>query len=395
MKKLLLIFLVSQILPSFLGGEACSQTLADILKSVESGNLHLQSLRKEHAAEVFALWGENVLAGPSLEYSPFYGAGYNGVAESELIVSQEVDFPTKYMERHRQAQLREAALDGAYLSARRGVLLQAEELFLELVRLNKVHSLLEERLSNAETTLAFFQRKMDAGDANILEVNKVKMERMEVLTQDAQLEAERSALLLQLQNLAGGAQFDVLAVDFPLQDAPEDFATFLSLAVNSNADVVAVKGEVRTQEHALRMSRNEWLPSLSVGYRRNTALGASVNGFLVGASFPIYSTRNSVRSAKARLESAQIKEQETRLQAETALRSQYDELMQMQRILQSCDEEMLTSTLALLHKAMNNGEISALQYYNEIGSIYAKLETHIQVHCNYSKLLARLYVNDL
>lgn len=372
-----------------------AQTLESILRAVEDGNLALQSLRQSHNAEIYEMKGSNTLSGPSLEYSPFYASGYHGMAESELIVSQEVDFPTKYAARRRHGRLLETTLGSQYQSARRQILLEAKEAYLELVRLNRVHALLEQRLSNAETTLALFMRRMEAGDANILEVNKVRMERMDVLTQDAQVEAERSTLLQQLQALAGGTVLSVDDTDFPHEDFQGDFDSFLPLAVSANADVAAAQNDVRTQEQALRISRSEWLPSLSVGYRRNTALGESAHGFLVGASFPMYSGRNSIRSARARLESAQTREREARLQTESMLRSQYDELMQMQRILQSCDEDMLTATLGLLLKALNNGEISALQYYNEISDIYAKLESHIQVHCNYSKLLARLYVNDL
>ena len=82
---------------------ACSATLADtvgdVLKQIAANNLTLQSAAHDTRADVLDVKATNTLGGPSVEYSPFFTKGYSGVAESELVVSQEIDFPTKYAAR--------------------------------------------------------------------------------------------------------------------------------------------------------------------------------------------------------------------------------------------------------------------------------------------------------
>ncbi len=46
-------------------------------------------------------------------------------------------------------------------------------------------------------------------------------------------------------------------------------------------------------------------------------------------------------------------------------------------------------------KALQQGEITALVSYEEINSIYEKLQRHIDLHCQSVKLLAELHKNEL
>ena len=54
------------------------------------------------------------------------------------------------------------------IKQRRDILLQAQLLCIDLIRLNQTLSMLHERLANSETLLQMYQKRMDAGDANAL-----------------------------------------------------------------------------------------------------------------------------------------------------------------------------------------------------------------------------------
>ena len=70
--------------------------MSHVLSQVESNNLSLKALKHDIEADVLDIRSENSLTGPSLEYSPFFNKGYSGVASSEMVISEEFDFPTKY-----------------------------------------------------------------------------------------------------------------------------------------------------------------------------------------------------------------------------------------------------------------------------------------------------------
>ena len=75
---------------------AFGRDMGDVLKEIEKGNLELQTKKLANSATVYDLAAENMPDAPSVEYSPFFHKGVSGVSSSELVVSQEFDFPTLY-----------------------------------------------------------------------------------------------------------------------------------------------------------------------------------------------------------------------------------------------------------------------------------------------------------
>lgn len=375
---------------------AYAQTsIADILSSVEKSNLRLQSLKHSNEADVLDLRADNALAGPAVEYSPFYSKDYSGVASSELIISEEIDFPTKYANRRKQADLKSEILDKEYAAARRDILLEAELLCLDIIRSNKVNALLRQRMERAETVIALYDKKMKAGDADILTYNKAKMEKMTVANAQAEAESEQQELLRALQTLNGGKSITLTATDFPERTIDIDFPTFMQHSLSINPDILAAQSNVKASEHDVASSRQSWLPSIKAGYRRNTAEREAQNGFMVGASFPLFSTSSAVKAAKQRQLSAQLALDDSRQQAEAELRSRYDELLHLRKSMDKMDNTLLTETLFLLDKALNYGQINALEYYTEIDNIYSTLQSNIDLQHRYHKLLATLYKDEL
>ena len=132
---------------------ALADNIGDVLKQVASNNLTLQALAHDNQADVLDIKASNSIGGPSVEYSPFFTKGYSGVAESELVVSQEIDFPTKYAARNKQAKMQNIVGEQLLIKQRRDILLQAQLLCIDLIRLNQTLSMLHERLANSETLL--------------------------------------------------------------------------------------------------------------------------------------------------------------------------------------------------------------------------------------------------
>ena len=374
---------------------ALADTVDDVLKQVAANNLTLQALVHDNQADVLDIKASNSIGGPSVEYSPFFTKGYSGVAESELVVSQEIDFPTKYAARNKQAQMQQTVGDKLLAKQRRDILLQAQLLCIDLIRLNQTLSMLRERLANSETLLQMYQKRMEAGDANALELNKVKLDCMEVRTLVNEAQGERTSLLQQLRQLNGGKSIDV--TDTVLPDYPQitNFESYRALALASDADVAVAQTSLRAADMNLKLQKNEWLPNISFGYRRNTEQGEGINGFLVGVSFPLYSNSSNVKAARQRRESAELQVVQAQNEAEASLRTNYEQLQGLQQVIDHSDVKLLQESLTLFAKALQQGEITALVYYVEINSIYEKLQRHIDLHCQSVKLLAELHKAEL
>lgn len=374
---------------------ALADNIGYVLKQVASNNLTLQALAHDNQADVLDIKASNSIGGPSVEYSPFFTKGYSGVAESELVVSQEIDFPTKYAARNKQAKMQNIVGEQLLIKQRRDILLQAQLLCIDLIRLNQTLSMLHERLANSETLLQMYQKRMDAGDANALELNKVKLDCMEVRTLVNEAQGERTSLLQQLRQLNGGKPIDVIDTVLPEYPQITNFESYRALALASDADVAVAQTALRAADMNLKLQKNEWLPNISFGYRRNTEHGEGINGFLVGVSFPLYSNSNNVKAARQRRESAELQVMQAQNEAEATLRTNYEQLQGLQQVIDHSDVKLLQESLTLFAKALQQGEITALVYYVEINSIYEKLQRHIDLHCQSVKLLAELHKAEL
>ena len=388
-------FLIAISLLLTTGNVFADDNIKDVLEKIAQNNLTLKALEHENEAQVLDMKAGNVLMGPSVEYSPFFGGGYSGIAESELIVKEDIEFPTKYAARNKQAVLQKETGNQQYLKLRRDILLEAEMLCLDVIRVNQTLAMLHQRLAGSQALRQMYEKRMEAGDANILEVNKVKLDCMEVETMVSEAQNERSRYLEQLKQLNGGIDVDITALHFPEFAMTADFEAFKTAALANDADIQTAEALLRSAEADVNIQKKEWLPNLSVGYRRNTSRNEYVNGVLVGMSFPLVSNGKKVKAARQRQESAILQVEQARQVAESTLKNRYQQLVGLQQVLDHSDVAMMQETLELYSKALQHGEINAITYYGEINLIYEKLQRHIDVHCQSTKLLAELHKNEL
>lgn len=369
---------------------SAADSINDVLKSIRANNITLKAMAHQHQAAVLDIKAENSVGAPSVEYSPFWGKHSSGIVESELIVSEEFEFPTKYALRSKQARIQGNVNEKEYAAALRDILLQAETLCCDIIRVNNALQLQRNRLQHSTDLLAFAEKRLAAGDANILELNKAKLDLMEVKTFVAELENEREALVLQLTQLNGGVAIDCIDSEYPSDNVIPDLATLTSQARVSNASVQLAEENIKAMQHGVSMSKGEWLPNITMGYRRNTDMSEAANGVLIGVSLPLFGQNSKVKAAKERLKSAQLSLSNTQSEVESRLMALYSEWHSTKHLLENYDYSTLQTSLTLLGKAQQHGEINLLQYYTEVHGIYSRMQSYIELKCKCAKLEVQL-----
>ena len=73
-------------------GTVQAQSMDEILRSIEQNSPELKSQQQAIHAAQLEVQTLNNLEDPSVEYSPFFAKGVEGVASSELVVKQGFDF---------------------------------------------------------------------------------------------------------------------------------------------------------------------------------------------------------------------------------------------------------------------------------------------------------------
>ncbi len=371
-----------------------AQSLTDVLASVEHNNTELKALQKGNEAARLDLKQANNLEGLSVEYSPFFNSAARGIASSELVVTQGFDFPTLYGARRKAARLQGEAIDMQYRTARRDILLGAKQLCLDLIHMNKRRALLDGRRRAADELLAMYTEKYDGGEATAIELNKVKMERMNLETELAQAEGDRAAALQQLRAINGGQPIECTDTLYPPLPAG-GYEAMYAQAVSADLPAMAAEAAVKAAEQDVKVNRQGWMPKLEIGYRRNTDGTDASNGFLIGGSIPLFANKHKVKAAKARQEEARMMQDDARIKAETAARTAVADMTRLRRSMAAYDMPLMRQTLALLRTAVENGELSVTDYYVEADNVYRNMLTYIGLERQYHGAAAELTKNGL
>ena len=371
-----------------------AQTLGGVLESVEKNNTELKALAKGNEAARLDLRQANNLEGLSVEYSPFFNGNTSGIASSELVVTQGFDFPTLYGARRKAARLQGEAIDLQYRTARRDILLAAKQLCLDLIHMNKRRALLRERRLAADELLAMFTEKYEAGDATAIELNKIKMERMNMEAELAAAETDRATALEQLRAMNGGVPVECADTLYPPRPV-EDYEAMYARAVASDWQVMAAGAAVEAAGQDVKVSRQGWMPKLEIGFRRNTEGPEASNGFLIGGSIPIFANRHKVKAAKARQAEAEMMKADARLKAESAARAAVESMRRLGASMAAYDVPLMRHTLLLLRKAVESGQMSVTDYYVEADGVYRNMQAYADLERQYHGFVADLTKNDL
>lgn len=371
-----------------------AQDINAVLKSIEQNNVELKALQKGNEAAGIEIKSQNTLEDLSIEYSPFFQSKVSGIASSELVITQGFDFPTLYGARKKAGKLQRNVLDMQYQTARRDILLNAKKLCLDIINYNKQKQLLQERRKNADELLAMFKVKFDNGEATSLELNKIKLDRMNLETELVQADTKHANALQQLQALNGGLPIEVNMNEYPAVPADND-QTMYEKAVATDWNVRTAQASVLAAEQDVKVNKQSWIPKLEIGYRRNTDGDMASNGFLVGGSIPLFSSKNKVKIAKARQSEAVMQHANARINAENSARALVNQMKQLKASVDAYDVPLMRQTLKLLRTAVENGEISVTDYYVEAENIYKNMTTYMDIERQYQDVVTEIYKNEL
>lgn len=373
---------------------AKAQDINTVLKSVEQNNMELKALLKGNEAADIENKSQNTLEDLSIEYSPFFQSETSGIASSELVITQGFDFPTLYGARKKAGQLQRNVLDMQYQTARRDILVNAKKLCLDIINYNKQKQLLQERRKNADELLAMFELKFKNGDATSLELNKIKLDRMNLETELVQADTKHANAMQQLQALNGGQPIEVNMTEYP-QAPADDEVTMYEKAVATDWTVRTSQASVLAAEQDVKVNKQSWIPKFEIGYRRNTEGDNASNGFLIGGSIPLFSSKNKVKIAKARQTEAVMQHANARINAENSARTMINQMKQLKASADAYDVPLMRQTLKLLRTAVENGEISVTEYYVEADNIYKNMITYMDIERQYQDALTEIYKNEL
>ncbi|MEY8488121.1 TolC family protein [uncultured Parabacteroides sp.] len=368
-------------------------SIEEVLRSVEANNKELQANRQMVTAQKLEARLDNNLPDPSVSYTHQYGNKEGMGIQGELVASQSFDFPSVYIQKNKLSKAKGEGFDRQSAELRQQILLQAKEVCLDLILLNQQKRLLDTRRQNAEQLSALYETRLQNGDANVLEVNKINLELLNAKNEARMNEAARVTKLHELAMLNGGIEMNFTDTAYLPVEEPLSFVDLKQEAIPANRQLLSLQSEKAAALRQLSVSKSLNLPGFELGYRLNTAAGGErFNGFLVGVSIPLFSNRNNVKQAKAQSLYTDLQLESQTTTVENELLQLYNQSVALKTSIDEYSEVLKSQdNLSLLNKAIQAGQISMIEYFVDVTTLYQSMQNHMQLQNEYQKVMAQLY----
>lgn len=385
-KNLLLLFLLASSIPL-----PAQSGIGEVLRSIESNNKAILAGQRLNASQKLEARSGSNLPNPTVELNQLWADRSAGGSANEWAIVQSFDFPTAYSNKNKQAKLKAAAADYQYAATRQEILLKAQQLCLEIIFLRKQKNLLDQRLANAQALERLYHKRLESGDANQLELNKIQLEKLNAQNASRRNRAALDSQLEQLQALNGGMPLSFTDREFSPAPSLPPYSELESDYLAADPTLKSLISESASAQQGIKVNRALALPKFDIGYRRNGGSESQMNGFRIGMSIPLWEHKNTVRQAQAQAEYTARHAEDKTCTLKAALREWY---LQIQS-LQATKEEYARTLSAqrneeLLNKALQAGQISMLDYFVEITILYDSIQNYLDVEKEYHNLRAQL-----
>ncbi|MDX2046395.1 MAG: TolC family protein [Chitinophagaceae bacterium] len=363
-----------------------------VLSQVERNNRSIQSNKKYWQAKQAEFKTGLTPYDPTVEYDYMWGTPVGAGNQRDFVITQRFDFPTAYKRKKDLSgqQIAQTALQQQVY--RQDILLEAKLLTLQVIYLNKKGVELSRRLVNTENLVNDYQKKFDRGDATILDINKAKLQLLNIKNEAKLNENEKQVILTKITELNGGVPVSIGDTVYPALPSIPVFET-LDSTIEANDPILKVyEQEKRIWEKQISLQKAMNLPKIETGYHSQGILGQNYRGFRAGISIPLWENKNKLSTAKLNLDYASSAAETHILGHRLENKQYYEQLDVRQKMVQEYKELLSTlNNTALLNKALALGQITIIQYFYDESFYFTAYDRYLQAEWEYQQAVARLY----
>ncbi|WP_373492658.1 TolC family protein [Aquiflexum sp.] len=362
-----------------------------VMAEVEKNNKTLQANYQKQQAQNLQFKSEMPLYNPNIEYDYLYGFPFTAGNQTDVLVNQSFDFPTVYGKRKQLANEQIAQFSYNYDAARQEILFETQSTCIELVYRNKLHQQFQLRKTAIENLLSDFETKLETGDGNILDVNKARLQLIEI-NKEFQLNlSEINQLNQKLTGLNGGIVLSFTETIYPEMDPIPFFEDLYDEIQIEDPALKFIELETATAKRQLELSKALALPKMEAGYRHQGILGQTFNGFHIGTSIPLWENKYKVRQSEAAVMFSDLRVrdyQNEKFYDVKQLVEKYEKLSKTYHEYKSVLS--VINSLEYLDKALEVGHISTIVYFMESNYYYMAYNNFLLTEKDYYAVKAEI-----
>ena len=364
---------------------------AALMSEIEKNNTTLAALRQKVIADKQLNGIDNVLPDPSFNFSNTWSNQPGSVTAQGYSIEQELDWGTISGRRSKTTKSANREVDLKYLAERQTLLAEADLLIIELIYYNALCEELSIRKERASLLRDLFTKKFAAGDADRLELNKVKLNYTATMADLRKAKADRDAISDDLQRLNGNKPFVFKNTKYTSTALPP-LSELMIMAEKNAPQIALVNNAIELEQQRLKLSQSEGIPNLTVGYAGSSAKHERTNALTVGFDIPLWgNSRRKVKQQRAAIAVAELEKTDVVTKIKSTLKKQYANAISLKEISEQFNKELNENEdIDILNKALNTGKLSLIEYLNEITFYYnahdRALEAERDVQISFSNM---------
>lgn len=363
-----------------------------VLARIERNNTTLAAMRKNVDAEKIGNTMGIYLQNPEFGFNFLWSDPTSVGNRTDISIKQSFDFPTAYGHRRQISEFRNMQAELDYQKQRKNILLEARLLCADIIYANALAEEYRVRLGNARELAAAYEAMFEKGEVGVLEYNKAQLNLLNVKKEAGVVEIEKAAYLKQLTALNAGQPVEINSSVLLLPQLPPGFDQWYTEAEQDNPSLQWLDREIQLNMEQEKLNRSLWLPKASAGYMSENRYGEHFQGITAGVSIPLWENKNTVRYAEARTLALNSVVTDYKLQLYNQLKIQFEKAISLKNMVDEYRQSLnLYSNAELLKKALDEGELSLLNYLMEISLTYTTIDTYIKGQNELNKSLILLY----
>jgi outer membrane protein TolC len=339
-----------------------AQEADSLMKLVLENNRTLIVAREASRTAILRAGTGNNPPDPVFEFAYLFGDPGQIGNKVNILVKQQVDFPTAYAHRSKLKEIRRSRAELEYFVARQEVLAETRQFWIRQVHLNQLSRLLNQRLQLALTIRSDVSEMMDAGEVGLLEYNQANLMVASIESEFEEVQAELQNNYLALLAMTGGHDVEIRDTLFPEPILIPKDSLLAEYSMGPGAQLHQQDRNEKEREKSL--ARSEHLPKISAGYFSETIPSEAFRGFTVGVSVPLWENAQTVKTAHSALIQSEAKLDLYLYEQEIMILQKFNKLENLHRRVEKLEEALgSVNSLHLLTSSMESGEISLSEYF--------------------------------
>ena len=373
------------------GAQANADGMSHILQQIKQNNTQLKALNADIEAQAAEIRSSNNLSDPTVDGAYLFGAGKVG-DKWEIGISQGFDWPGIYSARGKANNARIDAINRSYGKQQIEILMQAQNLCLEIICLNRRIAFEQRILANLDSLYTKSMKGLEYGEISILDTNKLKIERLGMTQSIAGNQTLLEAKIKELEALNGNIALEGVRTlaDYPHQTL-RALPDYLEEMKAIDPELLQIGSEIDASNKQVSVSKMQNLPKFSLGYRHVNEIGDHFNGVGVGVSIPVFENRGKSKAAKAQAIASQLAFDNALNNRSAEITSQHGKAVAMGEQLKGYRDAIeKCNNIEILDKALYGGQISLINYLLELRYFIEAQNALIDIEYDYNSILTDL-----